>query len=664
MSLTSSKDYIYDIEVLPNVFTMVMKSAKTLGKRVFEISERRNDVWSLALAMKKLREHECRMVGFNNIHYDYPVLHYLISGFSNCADWEFITSAIYIKSQEIINTDWNDRFSHVVWQSDQFVEQMDLYKIHHFDNPSKNTSLKMIEFNMLSERVLESPFSFTERLPAKDIPTLIDYNDEDVDATYRFYLKSLEHIAFRESLKEKHGRSFINHNDTKIGSDYFVIRLEEKCGKNICFTKDENGKRKVRQTIRKEINLGEIILPYIDFTTPQFLAIKNWVSSQTIKTTKKVFTEIPLDKVEDLKSYYKRKLKNGKLEALNVMLDDVQFVFGTGGIHASVKTTSIIADDEYCIVDFDVKGYYPDLAIQNRFYPEHLGEDYCDVCEEVVNERAKHAKGTTENKALKLAGNGTYGNSNNQFAPFFDSKYTMSITVNGQLLLCMFYEWVRVVPGVKLIQMNTDGITLFVPRKSLGEVESVASVWELITKLTLEKVFYKRMFVRDVNNYIAEYESGGVKRKGTYAYDREEELKTEWHKNQSHLVVPRAAEAFLLRNENVMDFLRSHDDIYDFLGRTKVDRSSQLLGIRDGKETELQRVTRYHVANTGYELVKVMPPLAKKPGVYRRMAVAKGQVVNICNDINDADIKNMNYNWYESEVNKLINFKQMTKDKK
>lgn len=658
MPLDISKDYIYDIEVLPNVFTMILKSAKTLGKRVFEISERRNDVWSIALTIRKLQDNECRMVGFNNLHYDYPVLHYLLSNFADVADWKFITTAMYIKSQEIINTDWNDRFNHVIWQSNQFVEQMDLYKIHHFDNPARATSLKMIEFNMLRDNVLESPFSFTENLRVEDIPALLGYNDEDVEATYQFYLKSLEHIEFRESLKQQYGRSFINHNDTKIGKDYFVLRLEEKCGKNICYVKTPEGK-KPRQTIRKQIDLGEVILPYINFTTPEFSAIKNWVAGQTIKTTKKVFSEIPLDKVKDLEPYYHRKLKNGKLESLNVMLDNVKFVFGTGGIHASVRKTKVIADDEYCIVDFDVKGYYPDLAIQNSFYPEHLGVAYCEVCSEVVNERSKHAKGTTQNKALKLAGNGTYGNSNSSFSPFFDSKYTMSITVNGQFLLCMLYEWVRDVPGVKLIQMNTDGITLFVPRNRLGEVESIASAWELITKLTLEKVFYKRMFVRDVNNYLAEYESGGVKRKGAYAYLREEEL--DWNKNQSHLVIPRAAEAHVVRGENIGEFLRNHKDIYDFLGRTKVDRSSRLLGVKDGREVELQRVSRYHVANTGYELVKVMPPLAKKPGVYRRMAVIKGQVVNICNKIDDADIKNMNYTWYESEVKKLINFKQMKK---
>ena len=42
----------------------------------------------------------------------------------------------------------DDKFSHTVFPSDRFVDQIDLFKIHHFDNKAKMTWLKALEFNM------------------------------------------------------------------------------------------------------------------------------------------------------------------------------------------------------------------------------------------------------------------------------------------------------------------------------------------------------------------------------------------------------------------------------------------------------------------------------------------------------------------------------------
>ena len=44
--------------------------------------------------------------------------------------------------------DSDDRFGHIIWQPD--IVQVDLYKIHHFDNMARATSLKMLEFNWMS----------------------------------------------------------------------------------------------------------------------------------------------------------------------------------------------------------------------------------------------------------------------------------------------------------------------------------------------------------------------------------------------------------------------------------------------------------------------------------------------------------------------------------
>jgi hypothetical protein len=90
----------------------------------------------------------------------------------------------------------------------------------------------------------------------------------------------------------------------------------------------------------------------------------------------------------------------------------------------------------------------------------------------------------------------------------------------------------------------------------------------------------------------------------------------------------------------------------DFMSRVKVPRSSKLLLVDDHGERQLENTQRYYVSEGGGRLVKVMPPLAKKPDEWRRIGVASGWTVCPCNDINDAVLP-INYDYYIQEVEKL-----------
>jgi len=157
------------------------------------------------------------------------------------------------------------------------------------------------------------------------------------------------------------------------------------------------------------------------------------------------------------------------------------------------------------IRDIDVSSLYPSIAIVNRLYPEHLGEAFISEYSKIPVERSEHAKGTVENASLKLAANGTYGNSNNKYSVFYDPKFTMTITINGQLMLCMLAERLAKVPTIKLIQINTDGITYKIHKDHLDAAKAIEDEWSRFTCLTLEVDYYSKLFIRDVNNYVAEY---------------------------------------------------------------------------------------------------------------------------------------------------------------
>ena len=613
-----SNDYVFDIETYPNVFTLAVEHADAPLRWSFEISGWRNDSKEIIEFLQFLKDTNARMIGFNNLGFDYPVLHTLIRmGHSD-------SRALYDKAMAIINSQDDDeggKWMHQINPSDRFVEQIDLFKIHHFDNRARSTSLKVLEFNMRSDNIEDLPFKVGTILNPEQIEVLKQYNKHDVAQTKAFYRHTLDMIHFREELTRKYARDFMNHNDTKIGKDYFTMKLEE--AGVVCYDFGPSG-RTPRQTKRPVIHLKDAILPWINFEHPEFNRVMNWLKAQTITETKGVFTD------------------------LTATVNGFTFVFGLGGIHGSVESEVIESDGEYVIVDLDVTSYYPNLAITNGFHPAHLGKEFVSIYKHLFEQRKQYPKKSAESAMLKLALNGVYGDSNNQFSIFYDPLFTMSITLNGQLLLCLLAEGLMHIPGLRLIQVNTDGLTVRVPRANKMLVDLARAAWQTRTGLNLEEAVYKAMMIRDVNSYIGVFEDGSTKRKGAY------EHKVGWHQNAGGLVIPKVAEKVLVEGAPIRETVEKWPHIMDFMLRTKVPRSSHLAIEWEGQEPQkLQNITRYYIAKDGGRLFKWMPPLAKKPGEWRKIGVESGWGVQVCNDINDAGKLPVDFDYYVREVEKL-----------
>jgi len=641
-------DFIYDNETYPNVFTVTIYNPEKDKIGQFEMSHRKNDAERLYRVLRAMHKNGDRLVGFNNFYFDYPVLDTFLESYDPSLAGLQYAEVCYAKAQKIIDSRDDERFEHVVWANNQYVKQVDLYLIHHFDNKARSTSLKLLEFNMRMESIQDLPFPPGTVLNDDQIDVLLNYNTHDVMATHKFFLESEDALRLRAELSEKYRIDFTNANDTKIGKQYFIQRLEQTLGEGTCFVKDSSGRRQPRQTKRKQIAIDDVIFPYVKFERPEFKAVLSWLRRQVIKETKGVFTKLPRGSMGELENYCDMTGPKGTVKNLNVIVDGFRFDFSTGGIHGSVESQIVDSDDEFVILDLDVTSYYPSIAIVNRVYPAHLGEAFCDIYADVKHERVQYKKGSPENAMLKLALNGVYGDSNNKYSPFYDPQYTMFITVNGQLLLCMLAERLMTVDGLSMVQINTDGLTVRVRRDQLGRVRKIASDWEFETGLDLEDAIYSRMFIRDVNNYLALYENGEVKRKGAYEYD------VEWHQDHSSLVIPKAVEAHLIHGKDVQEFIENHEDTYDFFLRTKVPRTSRLLYVDDLMgEQVIQNITRYYISREGGKLVKVMPPLKGKTEE-RRIGINKGQLVTVCNDSTSICRDNLDVSWYVGEAYKMI----------
>lgn len=608
-------DYIYDIETYPNCFLLTIENAENETVWQFEISEWCDDQLMIRLIVAYFvayaDELNPRMIGFNNTGFDYPVLHYLLS------HDEVTPRMLYDKATTIINAE--NKFEHIIPHTRHIIPQIDLFKIHHFDNRARSTSLKMMEFNMRSYNIRDLPFPPGTLLKKTDREILKKYNRHDVTETLKFYNLSKPLINFRSTLSTRYSHNFLNHNDTRIGKDYMVMRLEDRAP-GCCY---DPHNRRPKQTKRHVIHLNECIIPYINFERHEFQTIKQWFQAQHITETAKVF-------------------KN-----LHCYVDGFKFTFGTGGLHGSVDFREYKADDQFEIIDLDVKAYYASLAIAQKFYPRHLGNLFCTIYKSILDERGKFKPGTLENMIYKLALNGVFGNSNNRYSPFYDPQFTLSITLNGQLLMCVLAEKLMAIKEIEMIQVNTDGLTFRSPRTHHDQITQITQAWEHLTQLTLEQSNYSKLYIRDVNNYLAVYDNNRIKRKGAYEYERE------WHQNHSALVIPKAVEAYLLQDIPISDFIKNHQDIYDFMLRAKANRNMQLILDKTGINTPLDNIVRYYVTNSdqGGTLKKIMPPLAGSTDERIREIESNWRVI-VCNDMSKATSP-IDYNYYIEKAEAL-----------
>lgn len=677
-------DYIYDLETYKNFFSMVIADPSSRKRWSFEISDRKDEREKMIEFLRYIKRTGGRMVGFNNCSFDYPILHFILKN-QDCT-----VDEIYEKAMSIINSFGSDnRFEHVIPEYKQLIPQVDLFKIHHFDNKAKATSLKMIEFNMRSDDIQDLPYDPSVPLTFSQMDEVLAYNKHDVLQTELFYKESLTAIEFREKLSKKYDMNLINFNDTKIGKEYFVMRLEQEMP-GCCYKKIPGGGRKIMQTKRNVIRLGEVLFDYHNFTRPEFRAIHRWFAQKSITETKGVFTDLFEHELGDVAQYAEmvtkrkklkeqpsedqikklqqevplswveeRALKSGKISyywcwnvatTLNVVVDGLRYDYGVGGLHGSVESTVIESDDEYIIIDYDYASMYPNIAIANRVYPEHLSETFCDIYADVYNERKSYPKGTPENAVMKLALNGTYGASNDKFSPFYDPKFTMAITINGQLTLSGLADRLVGVEGLSVLSVNTDGLTVRCKRSDEALVDKIVADFDKVCGLTMEKAVYSKMAIANVNNYLAVYTDGKVKRNGAYQYEG-----LGWHQNQSSLVVQKAAEHALLKGGDIEDFILNHKDHMDFMLRAKIPRSSRLVMVDDdGDEVQTQNICRYYVSKTGVKLVKCMPPLpGKEEGGERRIGIDADWKVTVCNKM--VDYKgDIDYDYYITQARKLV----------
>mgnify|MGYP005911848013 FL=1 len=700
MQIRGKTVFVYDIEVFQNIFHCSAINTETKEVHKFEISSRKNQLSELISFFKQVNspvswndnyttncsiDSDKIFCGYNNLHYDNPVINYIIEYEHVLAEKPVlvITNSIFNLSREITNSGENiekwKRWKYQVW-FDSFDILTMLY------SNKLRVGLKEIQVTMQYKNVQEFVCDWSKPLPIEDFDSMIDYNINDIESTSALLDRCKKDIDLRLAIEDEYGVKVLSKDGVNIGMKILTHKYLEKTGLTWWDIKD-------LRSPQAYIPLKDVILPFIKYDSPILKSVLDEMKTQVVSPGRKGYEK-------------------------NFVFGGLRYTVGVGGIHSKNDPEIIIPAEDEMLIDIDVASLYPSMLIEYGFYPKHLGPEFLEVYSQIRSERieAKHNGDKIKDSTLKLALNGLSGNLQNEHNFCYSPFAVMQIRINGQLLLLMLAEKL-VELGCRIVQANTDGLFVLLKKSIYDKVNIVCREWEQLTKLTLEEDRFEAMYQYAINDYIAVKEGyakkkhefrdftavmdpktgdhikyGATNAKGE-TYRNMDEIRKDYIKTKgmfitevllgkglSPKIIPEAIIKYFVDGIPVEDTVKGCTDIKKFLMSEKTGKQWHV----EYMNQEIQRMNRFYASTDGAYLWKwkgigehcawnpselsdmaywsliqegkdpYNPPLVPDTKQYQNMLTASG--VTLLNMFDDKPIEDrkINYRYYLRECYKII----------
>lgn len=639
--------YVYDIEVFQNIFHCSVKNTETNDIYKFEISERKNQLRELVKFFKQVDKYitwgdyyttninipaNVIFCGYNNLHYDNPIINYIIEYEDKLMQYNIptICSSIFNLSKTITTSseDNIDAWKH--WKYQIWFDTFDILTMLYSNK--LRVGLKEIQVTMQYPNVQEFVCDWTKPLPLEDFDSMIDYNINDIESTSELLNRCKKDVDLRIAIEDEYGVRVLSKDGVNIGMKILTQKYLEKTGLTWQDIKDLRSPMSV-------IPLKDVILPFIKYDSPILQRVLDDMKNQIVSPGRKGYEN-------------------------KFVFNNLRYSVGVGGIHSVNSPEIIIPRDDEMLIDIDVASLYPSMLIEYEFYPRHLGKEFLEVYKQIKDERieAKHNGDKVKNETLKLALNGLSGNLQNEHNFCYSPFAVMQIRINGQLLLLMLAEKLTQI-GCRIVQANTDGLFVLLKKDAYSKVNSICREWEQLTKLTLEEDRFKAMYQYAINDYFAITEDNKVKEKGMFI------TTVKLGKGLTPKIIPKAVISFFKDGIPVEDTIKNCTDIRDFLMSEKTGKQWHVEYMNE----EQQRTNRFYAStNGGYlwkwkdtghkegEIITYTEPYVGEHKYkasarqYQNMLTASG--VTLLNKFDDKPIeeRKINYRYYIMEAYKII----------
>jgi len=285
-------------------------------------------------------------------------------------------------------------------------------------------------------------------------------------------------------------------------------------------------------------------------------------------------------------------------------------------------------------------------------HPKHVDPVFLKVLRSITDKRLK-AKATGDKltaDTLKISINSIYGLLGSDYFWLKDDKTMYSVTINGQLLLLGVIEFLEGVGDVTCIYSNTDGATFKVKRELLDEVISRVEAITENLGIELEHERFKKMIVKNVNNFLMIKSDGKIKVKGSFLYQQD------ITKGFKHPIIQKALYEYYINDTPVAETIENEKDIMQFcIAQRTGSQFKTYYRTLDGM-TQVQKTNRYFVSTKSGSLVKIKEN--EDGSLQENQAVANENVYLL----NDYDESKLDYylslvkrSYYIKEANKIIN---------
>lgn len=620
--------YVYDIEVFQNIFHCSVKNTETNDIYKFEISERKNQLRELVKFFKQVDKYitwgdyyttninipaNVIFCGYNNLHYDNPIINYIIEYEDKLMQYNIptICSSIFNLSKTITTSseDNIDAWKH--WKYQIWFDTFDILTMLYSNK--LRVGLKEIQVTMQYPNVQEFVCDWTKPLPLEDFDSMIDYNINDIESTSELLNRCKKDVDLRIAIEDEYGVRVLSKDGVNIGMKILTQKYLEKTGLTWQDIKDLRSPMSV-------IPLKDVILPFIKYDSPILQRVLDDMKNQIVSPGRKGYEN-------------------------KFVFNNLRYSVGVGGIHSVNSPEIIIPRDDEMLIDIDVASLYPSMLIEYEFYPKHLGKEFLEVYKQIKDERieAKHNGDKVKNETLKLALNGLSGNLQNEHNFCYSPFAVMQIRINGQLLLLMLAEKLTQI-GCRIVQANTDGLFVLLKKDVYSKVNSICREWEQLTKLTLEEDRFKAMYQYAINDYFAITEDNKVKEKGMFI------TTVKLGKGLTPKIIPKAVISFFKDGISVEDTIKNCTDIRDFLMSEKTGKQWHVEYMNE----EQQRTNRFYASTNGGYLWKWKYSNDSDAKSYQNMLTASG--VTLLNKFDDKPIeeRKINYRYYIMEAYKII----------
>jgi hypothetical protein len=467
---------LFDIEVYPNYCLFGFKSVATGKVLMFEWHE--DDDFGLP-GCEKMRWviQNFTLITFNGIFYDIPITTLALAGFGPEHLWEATKQLIVHQMRP-----------HEVLKS---------FKVNRmYELTALRPGLKVCAGRLHAPRLQDLPFKPGTILTPDQITIIRAYNINDLDNTAILYKSVLPQIEIRESQGVKYKVDLRSESDAQMAEAIIGAEIKRISGRKFI----------PRTKLPDDTSYK--------FKTPDFIRFDSPLMQWVLTTIQKARFYVD--------NFTGALILPESISAMDVKINNGKYKFGLGGLHSQEKKIAHYADDKYFIVDTDATSYYPRLILNAGLMPSNLGRDFLVVYDGIVVDRvtAKMAGDVVVAECLKIVVNGTFGKLGSKWSIVYAPNLLLQTTITGQLSIAMLVERFEM-QNIEVISVNTDGIIVKCLRSKEDVFKSIIQQWEKETGFGTEEMRYKAVYSKDINNYIAVYETPQkgklFKTKGLYA---------------------------------------------------------------------------------------------------------------------------------------------------